>query len=101
MRLMTEAGRRSPRVFNEVCLPGDKIGKLVGGLAYFSRIGLGGRFQEPISEHTFYEDCSFSAINTEEVVSGKKGIIKRNYDIPDLCRRKVNVKEICDFRRWS
>lgn len=101
MRLMAEAGQRSPRVFNEVCLPGNKIGKLVGGLAYFSRIGLGGRFQEPISKHTFCEDYSFSAINTEETVYSKKGIIKREYTVPDLCRGKVSVKEICDFRRWS
>lgn len=101
MRLMAEAGRRSPRLFNEVCLPGEKIEKPAIGAAYFSRIGFGYGFHEPISKHTFCEDYSFSAINTEEVVYSKKGIIKREYTVPDLCRQKVNVKEICDFRRWS
>ena len=99
MRLMAEAGRRSPRLFNKVCLPGEKIEKPAMGIAYFSRIGFGYEFREPMSEHTFCEDYSFSAINTEEVVCSKKGIIKKKYTVPDLCRQKVNVKEICDFYR--
>ena len=101
MRLMVEAGRRSPRLFNEVCLSGEKIVKPALGALYFSRIGLGTGFQEPISKHTYCEDYSFSAINTEEVVASKKGVIKRKCSFSDRCRRKVNVKEICDFGRWS
>ena len=101
MRLIAETGRCSARLFNEVCLPGEKIIKPALGAPYFSRIGLGGRFQEPVSKHTYYEDYSFGAINTEEVVSSAKGIIKRKCDISDLGRRKLNVKEICDFRRWG
>ena len=101
MRLMAEAGRRSARLFNEVCLSGNKIEKPVNGVAYFEKIELDNRSQEPISERAFCDDYSFSAIDAEKVFLSKKGVVKRKYAIPDLCRRKVNVKEICNFRRWS
>lgn len=35
MRSMGEVGRRSTRLFNEVCLPGEKIEKPAIGAAYF------------------------------------------------------------------
>ena len=100
MKLMIEVGRRSnPQLFNEVCLPGEKLVKPVAHSAYFSKIGFGGKFAEPLSKHTFYEDYSFSAINTIEFVSSKKGTIRRKHTVADLCKRKVNLKEICNFHR--
>lgn len=101
MRSMIEAGSRSKRLFNEMCLPGEKIEKPAIGAAYFSRIGFDYGFREPISKHTSYKDYSFSAINTEETVYSKKGIIKRAYNVPDLSRRKLNMKDINFYGRYN
>lgn len=101
MRSMIEAGSRSKRLFNEVCLPGEKIEKPTIGAAYFSRIGFGYGFREPISKHTSYKDYSFSTINTEETVYSKKGIIKRAYNVPDLSRQKLNMRDITFCGRYN
>lgn len=101
MRSMGEVGRRSTRLFNEVCLPGEKIEKPAIGAAYFSRIGFGYGFREPISKHTYYEDYSFRAINTEETVYSKKGIITRTHNVPDLSRQKLNMRDINFCGRYN